>query len=355
MANDCILFVHGVNTRPERDFFTYSTRPNPQQSSFASNLIALIEGCNKDLGLTLKMESLHWYEVMLGAEQQLLDWFSASPDWNKFWFKEFRQKQILPFTGDAALYISRYIGSDVVEKLREQAETFLKGCNPEQDRLHLVTHSWGTVILFDILFAGRWDDPNIPGYESVRAIRSMIFGVAPQPNHGIRIASIHTMGSPIAIANLINVRRIQKDAGEELTDETIETIFTHDITLGLEKLLQSLFYAHGNRKLPWRNFAHPGDPIAYPLATVIPNLLDGNKQYLDIQDTLTSGGGWLEWGAQLVSDTFLALVNGGSAHMSYWQSQQVAEEIVKIIQQTQNFSRSQPVGAGAIAPPQNEF
>ncbi len=341
MATDYILFIHGVNTRPDHKRFIYAreddfkTRPTPKQSSFAQDLIRLIEHCNQTSKspLNIKPVPLNWYELMLDAEQQLLNWFCASSAWDKFWFKEFRQTQILPFTGDAALYLSRYIGSDVVDKLKDEAKTALQGCNPQQDRLHLVTHSWGTVVFFDILFAGRWDDPDIPGYASAQAIRRQLFGIDPQPNQGIRLASIHTLGSPIALANLINVKRLKEKPGQELTEGQIKTIFTHDITYGLEKLLKNL-YEQRQKKLSWRNFAHPGDPIAYPLGSVIPKLIDGQRRYLDIQDILTRGSGPLEWLARLLSWSFLALVNGGSAHGSYWKNKKVAQAIVKTIQQS---------------------
>ncbi len=336
MATDYILFVHGVSTRPPEELSSYTTRPNPQQSFFAIELMKLISDCNRDrkLSLNLKMSELHWYELMLSAEKQLLEWFGESKVWPNFWFKDFRKQHILPFAGDAALYISRYIGSDVVESLKNQAKAVLQGCNPETDRLHLVTHSWGTVILFDVLLAGRWDDPNIPGSESVQEIRNLLFGLSPEPQKGIRIASIHTLGSPIAIANLINVRRIKRQPGQKLTERQIETVFTHDITLRFEQLLQSLYAVHGNTKLPWRNFAHPGDPIAYPLSAVIPKLIDKGEQYLDIQDVITGDSGPLEWLAKPVSNTFLALINGGSAHGSYWKNQTVAETIAQIVQKS---------------------
>lgn len=339
MATDYILFVHGVNTRPNREISTHTqqdddqTRPSPKRSSYAQDLIDLIHQQNKALKqpLNIKYIPLNWYELMLDAEKQMLDWFSASPYWHDFWFKDFRQTQILPFTGDAALYISRFIGSDIANKLRAEAKLALAGCNPETDRLHLVTHSWGTVILFDILFAGRWDDPEIPGHESVQVIRTQLFGIEPRLKEGLRISSIHTMGSPIALASLIDLKRLQKNPDEKVTDETSKTIYTHDITLGLEKLLNSL-YQERHTKLPWRNFIHPGDPIGYPLATVIPPIIDGQKKFLDIQDILTKGSGFLEFLARLVKWSFLALINGGSAHGSYWKNKQVAQDILEIVQ-----------------------
>jgi len=52
----------------------------------------------------------------------------------------------------------------VINTLKTQALEGLKNAQPN-DRLHLVTHSWGTVILFDLLFASRWDDEKVPGHD----------------------------------------------------------------------------------------------------------------------------------------------------------------------------------------------
>lgn len=330
MATDYVLFIHGVNTRP-----TNERKPN-----FAGKLMKLIEDCENKLKSSLhslRMEPLDWYEVMQSAEKNLLESFQESRDWDKLWFKDFRQTVILPFAGDAVLYTSRYIGSEVVKKLKTQAEKlFNPHYNPEEDRLHLVTHSWGTVIIFDILFAGRWDDPEIPGYQDVRDIRNMLFGVKPNPKNGIRIASLHTMGSPLALINLMNIKGVEKQKDREKPPQ-----FNHDITKNLRGLLENL-YSACQQPLIWKNYAHPGDPIAYPLVPVLPNLLDGQSEFLHIEDKIVSGSGWSELAAQLVSDTPLALlINGLSAHDSYWYSTQVAEEIFKTIQPAPSSKESQ--------------
>jgi hypothetical protein len=322
MATDYVLFIHGVNTR--------LTPTNP---SFAQSLINLMRESDRAATPPLQMKELEWYSLMKEAESLLLDWLDDSDHWKSSWFQDFRRKQIIPFAGDAALYISRYIGSEVVTLLRQQAEEILKNCDPKVDRLHLVAHSWGAVILFDILFAGRWDNPDIPGYGDAQIIRRSIFGVEPEVEGGIRIASIHTLGAPIALANLINLKRLKLDDEKELTREKVKKVFTHDITYGLDQLLTKL-YERQERPLVWRNFAHVGDPVAYPLATIIPRLLnvqEGNPQYLDIRDISTRGSGIWELIASLFRKTFFALINGGSAHSSYWKNKQVAEAIVQSI------------------------
>lgn len=128
----------------------------------------------------------------------------------------------------------------------------------------MITHSWGNVILFDILFAARWDQSDMPGHQSAQDIRNSLFGVEPNPNTGLSLASIHTMGSPIALFSLIDVARSkEKTKGEkELTTARGNKVNTHDITPRLENLLQSLSEIRQGMPLPWRNFIHPGDPVA---------------------------------------------------------------------------------------------
>jgi hypothetical protein len=316
MVTDYVLFIHGVNTREEREKPTY-----------ADELFRLIEQKVNDTDsvapLNLKSVPLYWGDVNLEAEDELLGLLKTSPHWDEFWFKEFREKQIMQFAGDAALYISRYVGSKVIDRIAQQASQLLLQNYRPGDRLHLVTHSWGTVILFDVLFAARWDQPDIPGHKNAQAIREEIFGLQPNLEAGIGLASIHTMGSPVALFSLIDVR-------ESMTNAQSAKVNSHDITPRLEELLKSL-YARLNQKLPWYNFAHPGDPVAYPLAKLIPKLVDRNSRYLDIQDVITRNANLSDFFNQAVSQTFLALLHGGDAHGSYWRSEEVADTIAQTI------------------------
>ncbi|NEO51492.1 MAG: hypothetical protein F6K55_48455, partial [Moorea sp. SIO4A3] len=151
MATDYILFIHGVNTRQDRE--------TPE---YADKLFDLIQS-NVEPSVQLKKIPLYWGNVVIEQEKELLGALKASKAWNEFWFRDFREKQILQFVGDGALYLSRHVSSLAIEQMSKQAYQGLEGYQ-DQDRLHLVTHSWGTIILFDVLFASRWDDPTIPGH-----------------------------------------------------------------------------------------------------------------------------------------------------------------------------------------------
>ena len=318
MATNYVLFIHGVNTRQQREGIGYS-----------KGLFDLIQTKAQalDSTSTFKQVELYWGDINKAPEDQLRNDIEKSPEWNKFWFKDFRQNQLLQFAGDAALYISRYVGSKVVDRLFSQIQEGLKEYQKPNDRIHLVTHSWGTVILFDVLFASRWKDPTIPGFNSVDSIRKTFFGIEPNPFDGIKIGSLHTMGSPISIFSLMDVK--------QSVDETqTESASTHDITPKLELLLKNLAESKSKKPLPWRNFSHPGDPIAFPLSVTLSRMIDGESKYLDIQDIITHNAGLFDYLTEPVSQTVLALIHGGDAHGSYWKSHEVAEKIANEIYQS---------------------
>ncbi|MDF5725214.1 MAG: hypothetical protein PUP91_33140 [Rhizonema sp. PD37] len=310
MATDYILFIHGVNTRDRRE-----------QPQYADQLFQRLKESASNHNRNLKPIPLYWGDVNKDAEDDLLRQFQASPLWEHIWFKAFREQQLLQFAGDAALYISREVGYKVVEVLKKQTIDGLKNHQPD-DRLHLVTHSWGTVILFDILFAGRWDDENVPGHEDVMAIRDCIYGLSGKdsnPYRGLQIDSIHTMGSPVAIFSLIDVI-----PGKDGSDSPS----THDITPQIQKLLESLQAKRKGKTLPWNNYIHPGDPIAYPLKELMTNLVDDQVKYLALQDIMTHKPELLE---SLTDQSLLALLHGGDAHGSYWKNEIVVQKISDVL------------------------
>ncbi len=311
MTTNYILFIHGVNTRDQRE-----------KPGYANDLI---EGI-KSKSPNFVPVPLYWGDVNIEAETQLLDRLKASPLWQDMWFRTFREQQLLQFAGDAALYISRHVGYKVVQRLKTDALQVLQNANPN-DRLHLVTHSWGTVILFDILFASRWNDPQAPGHQEVMQVRDCIFGLSGEndtTHQGIQLGSIHTMGSPIAIFSLTNI-----GADSNQLDSNSSS---HDITLRLQILLENLYQVRKGKKLPWRNFIHPGDPIAYPLKKLMNDLVDNDEKYIDFKDLITQEPKLFDFVKEPVNQSTFALLQGGKAHGSYWQSQQVIQEISSIFQ-----------------------
>ncbi len=103
--------------------------------------------------------------------------------------------------------------------------------------------------------------------------------------------------------------------------------------------------------MPWRNFVHPGDPIGSTLEGILPGMVDENKTYIDLKDVLVPVDLAedfkdikesfpkgildlvLDLEARALSQTAFAILDGGHAHSSYWESSQVAEAIIKLIKQ----------------------
>jgi hypothetical protein len=316
MQTDYVLFIHGVNTRSEKGF-----------QRDAQCLFDRIKASVGSSSRKLKPIYLFWGNVNEEVTSLLLEGLQASPKWSDFWFQKLRTQQILPFVGDAALYLSRHISANLVRQISDQAlkqigltlDELKASPSSEQlqgDRIHLVTHSWGTVILFDILFAPRWEAAEVEPEtrQNIENIRTGFFGLGFQENQqfGIPIASIHTMGSPISLFSLVNA-----GGGRSF-----------NLTPKLKELLESLYKQRQSNPLPWRNYAHPGDPIAYPLAGVLPLLLEGATDTVRIEDIVTPANFLMK----PFSQTMLPLINGGDAHGSYWKSKEVATAIAQTIQ-----------------------
>jgi hypothetical protein len=312
MSTDYILFVHGVNTRAKDEML------KPGYSNWLFDKIKDALATRTDLNL--KQIEVYWGDIPKEELDKLRQQFDKSSVWSKFWFQDFRKQQIIDFAGDAALYLSRHAGSLVADQILRDATEIIQILKPN-DRLHLVTHSWGTIILFDILFANRWTVPDNPGFTTVNQIREAVFGLPPNQSAGIWLSSLITMGSPLALFSLVHL------IGSP------EGVRQFDLLPNLQELLATL-KQNSQKKIPWLNFTHPGDPIAYPLETVIPQLIDTTGDNIEIKDILTSGSGLLDLVAQPLGNSFLSLVNGGNAHSSYWENQKVAEQIAAVIQQS---------------------
>jgi len=309
MSTDYLLFVHGVKSRSEQDFL------NNVQSLFKP--IAQVLGANA----TVKPISCFWGQCGEPALINLRQKMQQSSAWDKLWFKNFRSDQILDFVGDGALYLSRAVGAKVVARIYESAMTAVEIVKPG-DRLHLVTHSWGTVILMDILFAKRWvsssfekSDPKTWNY--IQQIRNTLFGLGENPNVGLTLGSIHTMGSPIALFNLINTA---EENG-------------HDLVPELQVFLQNLRQKTG-KPLPWNNYIHPADPIAYPLEGVSEEFLGatGPNASVTVSDVVVRTNTLNEKFMGVTQGTILSVLYGGTAHNSYWKIPEIPKAIAATIQ-----------------------
>lgn len=306
MATDYVLFVHGVKHRQPDEF-----------RRTAEGLLQRVQPSMGNNGRRLQPIVVFWGDLNVDPQNDLKKGLEASPYWRRLWMTDFRINQVVEFAGDAALYLSRHVGAQVVQRFKQLALPTLQGAQPG-DRLHIVTHSLGTVILFDLLFAARWDDPRLDNDPSTRQTREIVkqlretfFGLGQRPGKGLPISGVHTLGSPIALFTLLSV------TGDS----------THDLTKDMRSLLQNLYHLNGKKSLPWYNYMHPGDPIAYPLQGLMPRLLDNAQLYVHLRDVITEHRGLP------ITVGRLPLLWGGDAHSSYWKSSTVAQTMAAALQQ----------------------
>jgi hypothetical protein len=320
MATDYILLIHGVDTR---------------SPDFANQLMDLIVKEMPSSNRSLKQIPIYWGDLNNDREAKLLATYQDAPIWKDLWFQDLRAGDLFRFFGDAALYLSRYIGGAIADRIWGKVSPIFSDHDPES-RLHFVTHSLGTTILFDLLFSTRWDGPpSLPGYASVQHLREKIYGIASDTQPalvGMPLGSVTTMGSPIGLFSLIDVDQTT----QEILDATGVPIASHDITPRLQIMLKALNARLNGRQLPWLNYIHPGDPIGSPLQLLLPQLVDdpaGN--YIKVQDMLVpvNFGDPLAIVGMLAKGLGISILDGLQAHGSYWTSDKVAEGIADIISQ----------------------
>jgi hypothetical protein len=331
---DCILFLHGVNVRELPDC--------PDDLSFpryADHLFELISNSLKTEARPCAVEkiALYYGDVNMHEEQSLLTLFQRSPEWERFWFRHARETILLQIIGDIALYVNPYVAAEIVERLRQALVKLHRRerARDEPVRLHLVSHSLGTIILFDALFASRWESEEMPGYTCISELRDAVCGAGTAPDEGIQMASIHTMGSPIPLFSLLDMYGRHQENG------TGPQTNTHEIGPKLRIFLQHLAHNRGGKRLPWWNYVHPGDPLAYPLEELLYQLVDQQRDYLDVHDVVTTPGDLGDWMLESFKQSSAALIHAGAAHRSYWNSELIAKRIARTIHETAHASTSQ--------------
>ena len=327
VGKDYILFLHGVNVRE---------LPNcPDDLDFpryADHLFELIRD-SLDKGATpcdVEKIALYYGDLNMYEEQSLLTLFQSSPEWEQFWFRHARETVLLQILGDIALYVNPYVAARIVERLQQAVMKLQMWEQKQQERgrLHLVSHSLGTIILFDALFASRWDNEEMPGYHCIQELRDAVCGSGTEPEKGIQVASIHTMGSPIPLFSLLDMySRQQKNGAGQYKN-------THEIGPKLQAFLQHLAQSRGGKRLPWWNYAHPGDPLAFPLEELLYQLVDQKRDYLEVHDVVTMPCDIEDRMIESFKQSPAALIHAGTAHHSYWNSEIVASGIARAIQES---------------------
>lgn len=212
-----------------------------------------------------------------------------------FRYQEVRQGFVADFFGDALTYFNNEKGIKVRQIIAQQLSEYIEEYSQGED-LHIIAHSLGSVILWDILFSERFntDDP-------AWLIKDLI-----NPNHSKKkvsnLKSVTTLGSPILYFNMM-------------------------LGITKERFLQVIKEINLQS---WINVIHRSDLVAYPLEFYFSqdnNTFKIKDQYLmedaNLAETTAYNLG------QLQSASAFALTD---AHIAYWQNQKTAEIIVNNIQ-----------------------
>jgi hypothetical protein len=205
--------------------------------------------------------------------------------------------------GDFFTYMNPDKGRKIRKTIAEQLHNFIKQ-NPNDSEIHIVAHSLGTVILWDILFSDRFSakDPAL----SIRAmIRELENQTDVKLKHQVNLSSITLIGSPILFINtMLDVR-----------PEKVEQ-FAHSYS--------------SEQPLRWLNLIHGSDLMAYPLKA---NLHLAENSYLKFEDEyLLEDANWVEKIARSLGQNDLAMaVSSSDAHNSYWNCPHTARLITNNI------------------------
>lgn len=219
--------------------------------------------------------------------------------------QELREQFISNFVGDAFTYLNVERGAKIRASITEHLEDFIT-IHPEEKEIHIVAHSMGTVILWDMLFSNRFQSG-----DAAFKFRSLI-------QERVELKSITTMGSPIILFNMI-----------------------FDVQ---PEMINNFVLEYQKQKPKWINIIHATDVIAYPVST---NLTNSKTSHLSIQNKfITSEANHLEKHIKNIGNllpveiskqlhsginqafSLAAIVSGaGDAHINYWNCPQTAKII----------------------------
>ncbi len=290
-----VFFIHGVATRDVK----YSN--------------SLIDGIKKEFN-EINQKLPYFYTSFWGhvlndfnkiwnhIDEDLHSLEKCNPGVNAkeaFRYRQFREGLISEFAGDMFTYMNEKQGREVRQLIADQLLKFVEN-HPEEEEIHIIAHSLGTVILWDILFSDKFEDG-----DPAHVIRSIISKqkVGDKPGK-ISLSSITTMGSPILFFNAM-LGIDAKDIEQKIRD-----------------------YTFG--KIQWLNIVHASDIIAYPLSASLTLSKNSKLSFRDF--FVCKDANLIESAARKINQQEVALVAGISdAHASYWALPEVAKSISDLI------------------------
>ena len=205
-----------------------------------------------------------------------------------FRYQEFRQDFISEFFGDILTYFNTERGRKIRELIAQGLNDLVKSFSSANE-LHIITHSLGSVVLWDVLFSDEYDSDD-PAYE----IRSLVNSLShPSDNGKTYLKSITTMGSPVLFFNMM--LNISPDKIRIFADK------------------------YETEPLRWINIIHASDIIAYPLKASLNIKSLSNLFFRD--KYIWADANVAEKGARFFCQAHAAMALGvADAHSYYWRS-----------------------------------
>jgi hypothetical protein len=287
-----IFFIHGVATRDVK---------------YADPLKRSIQESFAQLGKTFP----HFYSCFWGnalndvsrmwnlIHQDLQNYKKKHPQSDIqeiFCYQTFREGFLSEFVGDMFTYLNPKRGVEIRKAIAQQLLAFIKD-HPEETELHIVSHSLGTVILWDVLFSERFHSKDPAFY-----IRSVINGLAgDREARKLQLKSITTMGSPILFFN--TMLNINPDKVKEFT------------------------LNYQDDSLRWLNIIHASDVVAYPLGAGL--AIDETYRLKHEDVYISTDANFAEKAARSIGQMEAAMALGaGDAHISYWSCSKTSSSVV---------------------------
>ncbi|HEY9616498.1 MAG TPA: hypothetical protein V6C64_06645 [Microcoleaceae cyanobacterium] len=280
-----VWFMHGASVRRAEYADTLRSR--------------LIEGFS-DRGLpTPEFYSSFWGDAM-GSTNQVWDWVQQDLEafkWDHpqtdiddiFHYRQRREQLISGFFNDIFNYLNNQQGREVRRLIVLQFLNWLADVPLEED-LHIVAHSLGSVILWEMLFSQTLPD-NDPAFY----LRNVIKGLSPAgQGRKVKLRSVTTMGSPQLFFN--RALNIEPQALKQFADRYTGT------------------------PLRWINIIRASDVFAYPMRAS----LEPEDSKLFFQDYYLGERNFLK---KSIGDVAMAL-GLVAEHTGYWGSYRASQLVL---------------------------
>lgn len=296
-----VWFMHGASVRQ----VGYADPLRSQLiAEFSNRGLALPEFYSSFWGDALGNTDQLWNYVQQDLEAFKLEYPLIDLD-DIFHYRQRREQLISGFFNDIFNYLNSAQGREVRRIIALQLLSFLTE-TPFDEDLHIVAHSLGSIILWDILFSDNFS-PDDPAFY----IRDVIKGLGKAgQGRKVKIRSITTLGSPILFFNQvldIDVQRLKQFASR-----------------------------YTGKPLRWLNIIHASDIFAYPIKASLE--LDDSSLYW--QDSYLGERNFLK---KSIGDVTMAL-GLVSDHSRYWRSKRVAYLVMaNLLEEYEVLEQSAPI------------